>query len=161
MTIKSADPQTITPRLSIVEDQALWLLENRGTGGTATVDQKLWKAAFEGAETGASSSEPWSAEDLIYGPGSPNEASLHRTLFGNNSLNALKCQDGKRLYGWLFPVDETRWQYGPGQGDNATLATDIFGHTGNGYVESLRSASLKARPKQAEYLQHQIFGGVR
>ena len=142
MSIKSADPQTIAPRLSIVEDQAAWLLEKRGTSGPGSVDQKLWKAAFFGAQPGAWSPEPWNAEDLIYGPGSPNEVSLHQTLYGMDTSAAIKCQDGKGLYGWIFPPDETRWQYGPGQGGNVTLATDTYGNTGNGYVESLRSASL-------------------
>ncbi len=142
MSIKSADPQTIAPRLSIVEDQAAWLIENRGTGGTATIDEKLWNAAFFGAQPGAWSSEPWNAEDLIYGLDAPNGLSLHQTLYGMDTTGAFKCQDGKGLYGWIFPPDETRWQYGPGQGDNVTLATDLFGNTGNGYVESLRAATL-------------------
>ncbi|MEY9831072.1 hypothetical protein ABIA25_002887 [Sinorhizobium fredii] len=136
MAEKSADIHTLAPRLSYVEDKLDWVAENSGSGG---VDQKLWRATLEGAESsGAWSSEPWVADDLIYGPESTNLLSLHQTIFGLNSNNALKCQDAKGFFGWVFPDNETRWQYGPSQ-STVTLSTDIFGQTGNGYVESLRT----------------------
>lgn len=141
MAEKSADTWTLAPRLSYLEDQAQWLMENRGSG-SGTLDTKLWRVTVEGAElSGSWSDEPWTQTDLIYGPDSINKMSLHQTLFATNPANALKCQDGKGLFGWIFPDDETRWQSGTAQGGDKTLATEIFGHTGNGFVESLRAAS--------------------
>lgn len=141
MAEKSAEAQTFAPRLSIVEDQAQWLIDNRGEGG-GTTDEALWKATLTGAEASAGwGDEPWTATDLIYGPDSPNELSLHQTVFGTDSAGALRCQDGKGLYGWTYPVNETRWQNGPGQ-SGAHLANEVFGLPDSGYVHSLRAAGL-------------------
>lgn len=139
MADKSADIHTLAPRLSYVEDLATWLKDNRVSGG-GTLDTKLWRVTVYGAEPGALNQEPWTQNDLIYGPDSTNKMSLHQTLFGLSVDGALKCQDGKGLYGQVFPADETRWQAGSSRSDQ-TLATEIFGHTANGFVESLRAAS--------------------
>ncbi len=140
MAEKNADIHTLAPRLSYVEDQAKWLMDNRGSG-SGGLDTKLWRVTVEGAENGALSDQPWTQTDLIYGPDSANKLSMHQTVFGFTIDAALKCQDGKGLYGQVFPPDETRWQSGTEQGGDKTLATEIFGHTTNGYVESLRAAS--------------------
>lgn len=141
MADKAADLHTLAPRLSYVEDLATWLKDNRSEG-SGTTDEALWKATLTGAETSGSwSSEPWTQTDLIYGPDSPNEMSLHQTLFGNNAADAMKMQDGKGFYAWLFPGDETRWQNGPDQ-SGAHLANEVFGLPDSGYVHALRDASL-------------------
>ena len=141
MAEKSADIHTLAPRTSWLED-AVDDLYKRPGGGGGTTDEKLWKATLTGAVSGATWGEtPWTATNLIYGPGSPNQMSMHLTIFGNDSTGALKCQDGKGLYGWLFPQSETRWQYGSENGNRA-LATEIFDATDSGYVHSLRAASL-------------------
>ncbi len=140
MADKAADIHTLAPRLSYVEDLATWLKDNRGEGG-GTTDERLWKATLTGAVTGAWSDTPWTATDLIYGPDSPNDLSMHQTLFGNNASNALKCQDGKGFFSWVFADDETRWQYGA-ENRSAALATEIFDQPDSGYVHALRAATL-------------------
>ena len=141
MAEKSADIQTLAPRLSIVED-AVDDLYKRPGGGSGTTDQKLWQAMAIGAVTGATwGNEPWLSTTLIYGLTSPNQLSMHQTIFGTDSTGALKCQDGKGLYGWLFPQSETRWQYGPENGSRS-LANEIFSQPDSGYVHALRSASM-------------------
>lgn len=141
MAEKSADIQTLAPRLSIVED-AVDDLYKRPSGGSGTTDQKLWQAMAIGAVTGATwGNEPWLSTTLIYGLTSPNQLSMHQTIFGTDSTGAMKCQDGKGFFGWVFPTNETRWQYGPENGNRA-LSTEIFDATDSGYVHSLRAASL-------------------
>lgn len=138
MAEKSADIQTLAPRVDWLEQMTDWLKDNRGEG-SGTTDQKLWRATLTGAETSGSwSPDPWTQTDLIYGPDSPNGLSLHQTLFGNNAGDALKMQDGKGFFGWLFPGDETRWQYPQQQ----TFANEVFGLPDSGYVHALRSATL-------------------
>ncbi len=133
MAEKSADIQTIAPRLSYVEDQAKWLMDNRGSGGGG-VDQKLWRATLEGAEAGFSwSEEPWQA-NLIYGPDSPNHLSMHQTIFGTNSAPAIACQDGKGFYGRVFPDTDIRWSYD--ESETRSLVDDIF--AGPDFVSALR-----------------------
>lgn len=142
MADKPADIHTLAPRLSYVEDLATWLKDNRGSGGSGTTDETLWRATLTGAETSAGwSDDPWTQTDLIYGPTSPNALSMHQTVFGVDSTGALKCQDGKGLYGWIFPQSETRWQYGPENGD-LNLANEIFDATDSGYVHALRAATI-------------------
>lgn len=135
MAEKSADIQTLAPRLSYVEDLAAWLKDNRGTGGGG-VDQKLWRATLEGAEASATwGSEPWTAEDLIYGPDSPSSMSMHQTVFGNNSGPAIACQDGKGFYGRVFSSSDTRWSYD--ESGTRTLVDDVF--AGPDFVAALRT----------------------
>ncbi|WP_117195923.1 hypothetical protein [Rhizobium terrae] len=141
MADKAADIQTLAPRIHELENWVAYFKNHLGGSG-GTTDEKLWQATLTGAEASATwGDEPWTATDLIYGPDSPNEMSMHLTVFGNDSAGALKCQDGKGLYGWLFPQSETRWQYGPENG-NSTLATEIFGAPNSGYVHSLRTANI-------------------
>ncbi|MDR6587396.1 hypothetical protein [Agrobacterium tumefaciens] len=155
MADKSADIQTLAPRLSYVEDLAAWLKDNRGEGGGGTTDQKLWRATLTGAETSSSwSEEPWTQTDLIYGPNSPNGLSLHQTIFGSSFADAMKMHDGKGFYAWIFPSDETRWQNGPSQ-SGAHLANEVFGLPDSGYVHALRSASMSLMSsvfKSVEYV---------
>ncbi|CUW87551.1 hypothetical protein [Agrobacterium genomosp. 2] len=140
MAEKAADIHTLAPRTSWLEDAVADLYAR--PGGSGTLDERLWKATVTGAEVSATfRDEPWTAEDLIYGPGSPNNLSMHQTVFGTNSAGALLCQDGKGLYGWLFPTTETRWQYGPENGSR-NLATEIFDAPDSGYVHALRAATL-------------------
>lgn len=145
MAEKSADIQTLAPRISHVEDQAKWLIENRGSGGGADPSpklQKLWKASMTGAQdSGAWDLDPWTADNLIYGAEADGKLSMHQTVFGTSAVGAMDCQDGKGFFGWVFPSGETRWKYGPGQGSAVTLATDIFAYAGDGYLESLRDAN--------------------
>ena len=142
MADKPADIHTLAPRLSYVEDLATWLKDNRGSGSGGTRDETLWRATLTGAESSAGwSDDPWTQTDLIYGPTSPNELSMHQTVFGMDSQNALKAQDGKGFFGWVFPNTETRWQYGPENG-SSTLANDVFDLPDSGYVHALRAATL-------------------
>lgn len=141
MAEKSADIQTLAPRVDWLEQMTGWLKDNRGEGG-GTTDEKIWKATLTGAVTGATwGDEPWLATNLIYGPGSPNATSLHLTVFGNNSEGAMKCQDGKGFYGWVFPQAETRWQYGAENGSRS-LAVEVFDQPDSGYVHALRAATM-------------------
>lgn len=153
MAEKSADIQTLAPRVDWLEQAFDWVKDKGGEGGTT--DQKLWRATLTGAETSGSwSPDPWTQTDLIYGPDSPNGLSLHQTLFGNASADAMKMQDGKGFYAWLFPGDETRWQNGPGQ-SGAHLANEVFGLPDSGYVHALRTATLslmQAVFKNASYV---------
>jgi hypothetical protein len=141
MAEKSAELHTLAPRLSHVEDMATWLLNNReeAGGGGGGRDEDLWRITVTGAVPGAWNSDPWTAPDLIYGPGSQNGMSMHQTVFGQRN-DAAPFQDSKGLAGWVFPDGENRWSYSPGQ-YNATLATDVFGGSGAGYVQSLRAQS--------------------
>ncbi|OCW56258.1 hypothetical protein [Hoeflea olei] len=140
MAEKDAKIQTFAPRIDWLEQAAADLYTKTGSGGT--LDERLWRATLTGAETSGSwSPDPWTQTDLIYGPDSVNGMSLHQTLYGNNAANALKTQDGKGLYGWLFPTTETRWQYGPENGSR-NLATEIFGAPDSGWVHALRAANL-------------------
>lgn len=141
MAEKSADIHTLAPRTSWLED-AVDDLYKRPSGGSGTTDQKLWQAMAIGAVTGATwGNEPWLSTTLIYGLASPNQLSMHQTVFGTDSTGAMKCQDGKGFFGWVFPMNETRWQYGPENGSRA-LANEIFGQPDSGYVHSLRGAGL-------------------
>ncbi|MGN8152706.1 hypothetical protein ACTJK5_10565 [Agrobacterium sp. 22094] len=158
MTIRSAAPQTIPPRVSWLEDAVADLYTRAGSepgGGTGERDVKLWQSTFVGAQAGATwGTTPWSASDFIYGPDSTNELSLHQTVFGTDSTGAQKCQDGKGLYGWIFPTSETRWQFGPENGSR-NLAVEIFDQPDSGYVHSLRAASLSLMEsifKSVEYV---------
>lgn len=142
MAEKDANIHTLAPRVDWLEQMTGWLKDNRGEGGGGTTDEKLWRATLTGAETSGSwSPDPWTQTDLIYGPDSPNGLSLHQTIFGNNADNALKTQDGKGFYSWVFPSDETRWQYGPENGSRS-LATEVFDEPDSGYVHALRAATL-------------------
>lgn len=143
MADKPADIHTLAPRLSYVEDLATWLKDNRGSsGGGGTRDETLWRATLTGAESSAGWSDtPWTQTDIIYGPTSPNQLSMHQTVFGTSAAGALRCQDGKGLYGWLFPTTETRWQYGPENGSR-NLANEVFDLPDSGYVHALRAATL-------------------
>ncbi|MDX1216279.1 hypothetical protein GOL99_12115 [Sinorhizobium medicae] len=135
MVEKSADIQTLAPRLSYVEDQAKWLMDNRGSGGGG-VDQKLWRATVQGAEEGFSwSEEPWTQTDLIYGPDSTNQMSMHQTVFGTNSAPAIASQDGKGFYGRVFPSDDIRWNYD--ESGTRSLVDDLF--AGPDFVAALRA----------------------
>jgi hypothetical protein len=104
MTIRSAAPQTIPPRVSWLEDAVADLYTRSGSepgGGTGERDVQLWQSLVVGAQAGATwGTTPWEASDFIYGPDSTNEMSMHQTVFGTDSNAALKCQDGKGLYGW-------------------------------------------------------------
>lgn len=141
MAEKSADIQTLAPRVDWLEQAFDWVKDNGGSGG-GTTDETLWKATLTGAVTGATwGDEPWLATNPLYGPDSPNDTSMHLTIFGNNSDGALKCQDGKGLYGWTYPINETRWQYGPENGSRS-LAVEVFDQPDSGYVHALRAATL-------------------
>lgn len=130
MAEKSAEIHTIAPRLSYVEDKLDWVVENSGSGGGG-VDQKLWRATLEGAEASATwGSEPWAADDLIYGPESPNLLSLHQTIFGMNSTGAIGCQDGKGFFGRIFREDDSTWSYD--SVGTAAMSDYIFGSPSSG-----------------------------
>ncbi|MGO7273901.1 hypothetical protein ACCT18_01185 [Rhizobium ruizarguesonis] len=111
MAEKNADIHTLAPRLSYVEDQAKWLMDNRGSGGgtdPSTLLRKLYIAAVGGSDAAGISETPWT-ETLVYGP--TFETSLHRTIFGGDSSSAVSCQDGKGFYGRVFFPGETHWDY--------------------------------------------------
>ena len=76
---------------------------------------------------------------------------MHLTVFGNNSEGALRCQDGKGFFGWVFGPTETRWQYGPENRDQ-NLAGELFGPSNSGWVHALRAANLN--------LMAAVFGSV-
>lgn len=130
MAEKSADIHTLAPRLSYVEDLANWLKDNGGSGG-GTLDQRLWRVTVTGAQPGFSfSDDPWTVTDLIYGPGSPSNLSMHQTIFGTNSAGAIACQDGKGFYGRVFRENDITWSYenaGP-----AAMSDYIFGAPASG-----------------------------
>ncbi len=137
MAEKPAQLYTLPARVDWLEQMVAWLKDNGGSGGV--IDERGWKVVLTGAEASATwGDKPWEADDLIYGPDSPNDLSFHQTVFGTNSTGALLCQDGKGLYGWLFPTTETRWQYPQPQ----TLANEIFDQPDSGYVHALRAATL-------------------
>lgn len=109
MAEKNADIQTLAPRLSFVEDQAKWLMDNRGGGGGADPSpllRKLYIATVGGSDAGGISDEPWT-DNLVYGP--TFETSMHMTIFGGDSSIATSCQDGKGFYGRVFYPGETHW----------------------------------------------------
>lgn len=140
MAEKAADLQTLAPRTAWLEEAVDDLY--RRPGGSGGIDERGWKVMVTGAEASATwSDEPWESEDFIYGPDSPNGLSFHQTVFGTSATGAMLCQDGKGLYGWTYPANETRWQYGPENGSH-TLAVEVFDQPDSGYVHALRAATL-------------------
>ena len=86
MAIKSADPQTIAPRLSIVEDQAAWLLENRGQGGGGGTDpsellKKLYQSTVGLSHTSSAAPDDEIWDENVYADDN-GERSMHVALFG-------------------------------------------------------------------------------
>jgi len=144
MGIKSADPQTIAPRLSIVEDQAAWLLENRGTGGGGGTDpsellKKLYQATVGLSHTSiaAPGDDIWDGNVYTDDNG---ERSMHVAIFGwspdrKDLANVEAClQNAKGFYSMIFARGDARWL-----GFSASLANDIYGPDDQ-YLGSLRTS---------------------
>jgi len=137
MVETSAAPHSIAARYSVTEQAVQWLLDNRSGGDAETADllKRLYKSLVYGASASPTSS-PWD-DVLVYdNPGD----SMHVAVFGTNYQNAVKCLDGKGLYGRIFPNNETRWE-GSGSTYDKHLATDTYGQTDSQYVEALRAAN--------------------
>lgn len=117
MSEKSADIQTLAPRLSYIEDQAKWLMDNRGSGGEPGADpseklKKLWDGVLGGAYTSPTSTS-WNAESIY----EVESISLFQGLYGFNLQDAVDCIDGVGFYGHVFVPGNTTW--------NVIAATDF------------------------------------
>ncbi len=142
MAEKSADIQTLAPRMHSVEDRVDWLMDNRGGGSDPSeLLKKLYKQLVWGAEPGAINPDPWNYDTVYTDP--IGEKSMHMTIFGLGSTNAEACQwNGKGLYQWIFAPGETRWSV---DGETKDLSSDVFGArlgSGNIFLENLRSNNL-------------------
>ncbi|MBB4064022.1 hypothetical protein [Gellertiella hungarica] len=141
MTIKSAEPHTIAPRLGYLEDKVDYLASRSGgDGGTdpSPLLEKLWKATLLGATTDGSFSEtPWN-DPPLYDP--ETVGSLHMTVFGAvyGSQNAQACQDGYGMYGKIFGLISPEWS--PSALGFRPLVEDIY--YGGPDVGSFRSAGV-------------------
>ena len=140
MTIKSAEPHTIAPRLGYLEDKVDYLASrpSNGDGGSdpSPLLAKLWKATlFGAAASGFPTDTPWAA-DQIYD--AETTGSLHMTIFGAiyGAENAAACQDGYGMYGKIFGLVAPHWS--PSASGFRPLADDIF--FGGPDVGSFRSA---------------------
>ncbi|MDR6663995.1 hypothetical protein [Rhizobium sp. 1399] len=152
MAEKSADIQTLAPRMHIIEDRVDWLIDNRGGGSDPSeLLKKLYRQLVWGAQPGAIDSDVWNHDTAYTDP--IGEKSMHMTLFGLGSTNAEACQwNGKGLYEWIFAAGETRWSV---DGETNNFASDVFGArlgSGNTYLENLRSNNLS--------LAKAVFGDV-
>ncbi len=144
MADKSADIQTLAPRLSYVEDLATWLKDNRGSGEGGTdpseLLKKLWIMLLYGATTdGALHDDPWAHNDSVY-PGLPNPISLHQTIFGADPEAARRCQNDRGLYGHVFHADRDYWDTTVYAGAQP-LADEVFGADGD-YIGELRAGGM-------------------
>lgn len=141
MTIKSAEPHTIAPRLGYLEDKVDYLASRSGgDGGTdpSPLLARLWKETLFGATTDGSfdPDAPWTAEPLYSADG----VSLHMTIFGAvyGSQNAAACQDGYGMYGKIFGLVAPEWS--PSAAGFRPLTEDIF--LGGPDVGSYRGAGV-------------------
>lgn len=144
MTIKSAEPHTIAPRLGYLEDKVDYLASRPGSGEGGTDPSpllaKLWKATLFGASTGAIPADtPWTA-DQIYD--ALTTGSMHMTVFGAiyGAQNAVACQDGYGFYGKIFHEGEQRWS--PSAADFSPFADDVFGPTRGPPIETFREQHM-------------------
>lgn len=142
MAEKSADIQTLAPRLSHVEDLAAWLKDNRGgEGGTdpSALLQKLWiMTLFGSGEDGAWDEDPWARPSLY--SGLPNAQSMHQTVFGWDPENVRRCQSEHGLYGHIFHADRDYWDTTEFAGAQP-LADEVFGPDGD-YIGELRAGGM-------------------
>lgn len=127
MTIKSAEPHTIAPRLGYLEDKVDYLASRTGgDGGTdpSPLLEKLWRATLFGASAdGTPTDPPWTGDQLY---DAETVGSFHTTVFGTiyGSQNAAFCQDGYGFYGKVFQTETPDWA--PSAMNFRPLADDIF-----------------------------------
>ena len=141
MTIKSAEPHTIAPRLGYLEDKVDYLASRSGgDGGTdpSPLLARLWKETLFGATTDASfdPGAPWTPAPLYSSEGD----SLHTTVFGAiyGTQNAQSCQDGYGMYGKIFGLVAPEWS--PSAAGFRPLVEDIY--LGGPDVGSYRGAGV-------------------
>jgi hypothetical protein len=144
MVEKSADIQTIAPRVAWLEEAIKWLLDNRGEAGAdpSTLLQKLYLSSIWGSQAGSQSADVWN-HDTTY-TSATGDKSLHITIFGLGDGNAVACQvDSKGLFNWIFASGDTRWSSAGGAAD-MHLASDVFGSSGatDDFLAELRGNSL-------------------
>ncbi|MFK3962122.1 hypothetical protein ACI2KT_00910 [Ensifer adhaerens] len=137
MAEKSADIQTLAPRLSYVEDQAKWLMDNRNSGGEGGEDpspklKKLWNGMMDGAYT-SGFAEPWNAQSIYESEG----ISMHIGLYGFDIRAAQHCLDGAGFYGHIFRPTDVRWTTTITSGARP-LVEDVFAAGSTDFVSALR-----------------------
>ncbi|MBX5111991.1 hypothetical protein HJB51_29100 [Rhizobium lentis] len=136
MADKNADLHTLAPRLSYVEDQAQWLMDNRESGGGGEDPspklKKLWFGLLDGAYT-TGYDTPWDAQSIYESEG----ISMHMGLYGFDIQAAQNCLDGSGFYGHVFYPIDTRWT--TTVTTNARpLVEDIFSAGSTDFVAALR-----------------------
>lgn len=137
MAEKNADLHTLAPRLSYVEDQAKWLMENRNSGGEGGEDpspklKKLWSGLLDGAYT-SGYAEPWNAESIYESEG----ISMHVGLYGFDIRAAQHCLDGAGFYGHIFRPNDVRWTQTITSSARA-LTDDIYAAGSTDFVAAFR-----------------------
>lgn len=137
MAEKNADIHTIAPRLSYVEDQAKWLMENRGSGGGGGEDpspklKKFWNGMMDGAYT-SGFAEPWNAQSIYEAEG----ISMHIGLYGFDTQAAINCLDGAGFYGHVFRANDVRWTQTVTT-NARPLVEDVFAAGSTDFVAALR-----------------------
>lgn len=138
MAEKDADLHTLAPRLSYVEDQAQWLMDNRGSGGEGGEDpspklKKLWNGMMDGAYN-SGYAEPWNAQSIYEAEG----ISMHIGLYGFDTQAAINCLDGAGFYGHIFYANDTRWTQTITTGARP-LVEDVFSAGSTDFVAALRA----------------------
>lgn len=138
MAEKNADIHTLAPRLSYVEDQAQWLMDNRSSGGEGGEDpspklKKLWFGLLDGTYT-TGYDEPWNAQSIYEAEG----ISMHVGLYGFDTQAAINCMDGAGFYGHVFRANDVRWTQTITTGARP-LVEDVFSAGSTDFVAALRA----------------------
>lgn len=140
MAEKNADIHTLAPRLSYVEDQAQWLMDNRSSGGEGGEDpspklKKLWFGLLDGTYT-TGYDEPWNAQSIYEAEG----ISMHVGLYGFDTQAAINCLDGAGFYGHVFRANDVRWTQTVTTGARP-LVEDVFSAGSTDFVTAFRTKS--------------------
>jgi hypothetical protein len=138
MAEKNADLHTLAPRLSYVEDQAQWLMDNRNSGGEGGEDpspklKKLWFGLLDGIYT-TGYDQPWNADSIYEAEG----ISFHTGLYGFDIRAAQNCLDGAGFYGHVFYPTDVRWTQTVTSGARP-LVEDVFTAGSTDFVAALRA----------------------
>lgn len=149
MVEKSADIQTLAPRLSYVEDLASYLKDNIGSGGGGGTDpsallKKLYLSTIGLSHLGggAFGEDIWDEESVYTDPAELGERSMHVAVFGfsaeRKDLTNVETsfQNAKGFYNQVFTPGDLRWS---GGSTDASLASDVF-DSEDEYLGSLRTS---------------------